>query len=52
LLVITHQEGLALDVRTIHGNPYNGHTLEEAIKKAQNNNGNSSLIRNLFFALL
>ncbi|KIC75017.1 hypothetical protein DB41_HX00010, partial [Neochlamydia sp. TUME1] len=52
LLVTTHQEGLALDVRAIHGNPYNGHTFEEAIKKAQNNNGNSSLIRNLFFALL
>ncbi|WP_052435993.1 IS5 family transposase [Neochlamydia sp. EPS4] len=38
-LVITHQEGLALDVRAIHGNPYDGHTLEEAIKKAQHNSG-------------
>nr|NGY95502.1 hypothetical protein [Neochlamydia sp. AcF84] len=36
-LVITHQEGLVLDVRAIHGNPYDEHTLEEAIKNAQNN---------------
>ncbi|BBI16852.1 IS5 family transposase [Neochlamydia sp. S13] len=38
-LVITHQEGLALDLRAIHGNPYDGHTLEEAIRNAQNNSG-------------
>ncbi|WP_130589641.1 hypothetical protein [Neochlamydia sp. S13] len=36
-LVITPQEGLALDVRAIHGNPYDGHTLEEAIRKAESN---------------
>ncbi|WP_162180926.1 transposase [Neochlamydia sp. TUME1] len=33
-LVIAHQEGVALDSRVIHGNPYDGHMLEEAIKKA------------------
>ncbi|WP_255501522.1 hypothetical protein [Neochlamydia sp. S13] len=37
--MITHQEGLALEARAIHGNPYNGHTLEEALKKAQHNSG-------------
>ncbi|KIC76022.1 hypothetical protein DB42_EE00070 [Neochlamydia sp. EPS4] len=28
---------LALDVRALHGNPYDGHTLEEAIRKAESN---------------
>jgi len=36
-IVITHKEGLALDVRAVHGNPYDGHTLEEALKKAEMN---------------
>lgn len=36
-IVLTHKEGLALDVRAIHGNPYDGHTLVEAIKKAEIN---------------
>jgi transposase, IS5 family len=38
-IVITHKEGLALDVRAIHGNPYDGHTLKEALKKAESNSG-------------
>ena len=38
-IVITHKEGLALDVRAVHGNPYDGHTLKEALKKAEINSG-------------
>lgn len=36
-IVVTHKEGLALDVKAIHGNPYDGHTLQEALNKAENN---------------
>jgi IS5 family transposase len=36
-IVITHKEGLALDVRAVHGNPYDGHTLKEALKRAEIN---------------
>lgn len=35
--MLTHKEGLALDVRAIHGNPYDGHTLADALKKAEIN---------------
>jgi IS5 family transposase len=35
--VITHKEGLALDLRAIHGNPYDGHTLKEVLRKAERN---------------
>lgn len=34
-LVITHKEGLALDIRAIHGNPYDGHTLNDVLKNAE-----------------
>jgi len=36
-IVVSHKEGLALDVRAIHGNPYDGHTLQEALNKAETN---------------
>lgn len=36
-IVLTHKEGLALDVSAIHGNPYDGHTLQDALKKAETN---------------
>lgn len=36
-IVVTHKEGLALDVKAIHGNPYDGHTLQEALNKAETN---------------
>ena len=34
-IVITHKEGLALGLKAIHGNPYDGHTLEEVLKEAE-----------------
>jgi transposase, IS5 family len=36
-IVATHREGLALDVRALHGAPYDGHTLEEALKQSESN---------------
>jgi transposase, IS5 family len=36
-IVITHKEGLALDVSALEGNPYDGHTLKQALKKAEEN---------------
>lgn len=36
-IVVTHREGLVLDVRALHGAPYDGHTLEEALKHAELN---------------
>jgi transposase, IS5 family len=36
-IVITHKEGLALDVRVFHGNPYDGHTLKNALERAEEN---------------
>lgn len=38
-IVLTHKEGLALDVRAIHGNPYDGHTLKSALEHAESNSG-------------
>lgn len=38
-IVVTHKEGLALDVRAIHENPYDGHTLEGTLKAAEENIG-------------
>ena len=38
-LVITHKEGLALGTVALHGNPYDGHTLEECLKDAEYNSG-------------
>jgi IS5 family transposase len=36
-IVLTHKEGLALDIKAIHGNPYDGHTLKKALDEAQAN---------------
>lgn len=36
-IVLTHKEGLALDVRAIHGNPYDGHTLKLVLEQAESN---------------
>lgn len=35
--VVTQKEGVVLDARAIHGNPYDGHTLQEVIKQAEQN---------------
>ena len=37
--VITHKEGLALGAAALHGNPFDGHTLEKALKDAETNSG-------------
>lgn len=34
-LVITHKEGLCLSSQALHGSPYDGHTLKNAIKEAE-----------------
>jgi transposase, IS5 family len=34
-LVVTHKIGLALSCRAIHGNPYDGHTLKDALLDAE-----------------
>lgn len=36
-IVITHKEGLALSVQALHGNPYDGHTLQKALEDAEKN---------------
>lgn len=35
LVTITHKEGLALEVSALEGNPYDGHTLKEALARAE-----------------
>lgn len=35
--VVTHKEGLALSSLVLHGNPYDGHTLKNSLKHAENN---------------
>lgn len=35
-IVVTHKEGLALGLKALHGNPYDGHTLDEVLKEAEN----------------
>lgn len=37
--VITHKEGLALGAEALHGNPFDGHTLKEALKNAEAGSG-------------
>lgn len=34
-LVITHKEGLALSAQALHGNPYDGHTLDKVLKDSE-----------------
>jgi IS5 family transposase len=36
-VTVTHKEGLALDVSALEGNPYDGHTLKEALMRAEKN---------------
>lgn len=36
-VTVTHKEGLALDVSALEGNPYDGHTLKEALARAEEN---------------
>ncbi|MCE5317624.1 MAG: transposase [Parachlamydia sp.] len=38
-IVLTHREGLALNCMAHHGNPYDGHTLEQALSKAEQVSG-------------
>lgn len=38
-LVITHRDGLALSVQGVHGNPYDGHTLNAVLKNAKEHSG-------------
>lgn len=38
-LVVSHKDGLALSVNGLHGNPYDGHTLESALNKAKKISG-------------
>lgn len=34
-IVVTHKEGLALSLKALHGNPYDGHTLAEVLCEAE-----------------
>lgn len=34
-LVLTHREGLCLSSQALHGNPYDGHTLQDAVKETE-----------------
>lgn len=34
-LVVTHKQGLALSCQALHGNPYDGHTLKDALLDAE-----------------
>lgn len=36
-VTVTHKEGLALEVSALAGNPYDGHTLKEALTRAEEN---------------
>lgn len=36
-LVLTHKIGLALSAKALHGNPYDGHTLKDALDGAEKN---------------
>ena len=36
-ITVTHKEGFALDVSALEGNPYDGHTLKEALERAEAN---------------
>jgi len=38
-IVVTHKEGLALSVQALDGNPYDGHTLKQALKCAEDLSG-------------
>lgn len=38
-LVVTHKEGLALSAKALHGNPYDGHTLDQVLKNSEKLSG-------------
>ena len=38
-IVLTHKEGLALGTEALHGNPYDGHTLNNVLEKAKSISG-------------
>lgn len=38
-LVLTHGIGVALNAKALHGNPYDGHTLKDALEGAEKNSG-------------
>ncbi|MCC5832012.1 MAG: IS5 family transposase, partial [Chlamydiales bacterium] len=40
-ILVTHKQGIVLSSEALHGNPFDGHTLKQAIEDAQNNGGTS-----------
>ena len=38
-LVTTHKEGLVLDAQALHGNPYDGHTLQQVLTTSEKRTG-------------
>lgn len=40
-IVLTHKECFALNVKALHGNPYDGHTLKEALEDSEKVTGTS-----------
>lgn len=38
-IVVTHKQGLILSSEALHGNPFDGHTLKQAIDEAEQNSG-------------
>ena len=40
-IVLTHKEGLVLSMQALHGNPFDGHTLSEALMHAEKISGES-----------
>ncbi len=38
-LVITHKQGLALSAQALHGNPYDGHTLQDSLNHSEKISG-------------
>jgi IS5 family transposase len=38
-IVLTHKEGLVLSMNAMHGKPYDGHTLEESLERAESQTG-------------
>lgn len=40
-LVLTHKKGLVLSLEALHGNPFDGHTLQSALRDAEINSGTS-----------
>lgn len=38
-ILVTHKQGIVLSSEALHGNPFDGHTLKQAIEDAENNSG-------------